>query len=88
MNDCVILREIPTACGRRFGHATLDAPQRLNALSRMKSVNDLWATSAARRNTTSCSGVARSPSRAERVEGDDATAVMATPIVLDQLLRC
>ena len=33
MNDCVILREIPTACGRRFGHATLDAPQRLNALS-------------------------------------------------------
>ena len=33
MNDCVILREIPTACGRRFGHATLNAPQRLNALS-------------------------------------------------------
>ena len=33
MNDCVILREMPTACGRRFGHATLNAPQRLNALS-------------------------------------------------------
>ncbi len=33
MTDCVILREIPTACGRRFGHATLNAPKSLNALS-------------------------------------------------------
>ena len=47
-----------------------------------KSVSDLWATSAARRSTTSCSGVARSPSRAERAEGDDATAVMAEPLCL------
>ena len=29
----VLLREIPTACGRRFGHATLNAPASLNALS-------------------------------------------------------
>lgn len=33
MSECVILREIPTACGRRFGHATLNAPGTLNALS-------------------------------------------------------
>ncbi|MBR0566742.1 enoyl-CoA hydratase/isomerase family protein [Azoarcus sp. L1K30] len=33
MNDCVLLRELPTACGRRFGHATLNAPAALNALS-------------------------------------------------------
>lgn len=33
MNDCVLLREIPTACGRRFGHATLNVPATLNALS-------------------------------------------------------
>ena len=59
-----------------------------HALSRMKSVSDLWATSAARRSTTSCSGVARSPSRAERAEGDDATAVMAAPLLLDQLPQC
>ena len=59
-----------------------------HALSRMKSVSDLWATSAARRSTTSCSGVARSPSRAERPEGDDATAVMAAPLGLDQSPQC
>jgi len=33
MEDCVILREFGTACGRRFGHATLNAPKSLNALS-------------------------------------------------------
>ena len=33
MDDCVILREFSTACGRRFGHATLNAPKSLNALS-------------------------------------------------------
>lgn len=33
MNDVVRLTELPTACGRRFGHATLNAPAVLNALS-------------------------------------------------------
>lgn len=33
MDDCVILRTFATACGRRFGHATLNAPHKLNALS-------------------------------------------------------
>jgi hypothetical protein len=33
-------------------------------------------------------GVARSPSRAERADGDDAKAVMAAPNVLDQPPRC
>lgn len=48
MNDCVILREFSTACGRRFGHATLNAPKRLNALSlemidRLAPQLDAWA---------------------------------------------
>lgn len=47
MNDCVLLREIPTACGRRFGHATLNVPATLNALSlemidRLAPQLDLW----------------------------------------------
>lgn len=47
-NDCVILREISTACGRRFGHATLNAPRSLNALSlemidRLAPQLDAWA---------------------------------------------
>lgn len=33
MSEAVLLREIPTACGRRFGHATLNAERSLNALS-------------------------------------------------------
>lgn len=33
MSAAVLLREIPTACGRRFGHATLNAERSLNALS-------------------------------------------------------
>lgn len=33
MNPPVLLHEIPTAGGRRFGHATLNAPASLNALS-------------------------------------------------------
>ncbi|CAL92684.1 enoyl-CoA hydratase/isomerase family protein [Azoarcus olearius] len=33
MTAAVLLREIPTACGRRFGHATLNAERALNALS-------------------------------------------------------
>lgn len=48
MSDCVILREFPTACGRRFGHATLNAPASLNALSlemidRLAPRLDAWA---------------------------------------------
>lgn len=48
MSDCVILREIPTACGRRFGHATLNAERALNALSlemidRLAPQLDAWA---------------------------------------------
>ncbi|WP_068635075.1 enoyl-CoA hydratase/isomerase family protein [Thauera butanivorans] len=48
MDDCVILREFPTACGRRFGHATLNAPKSLNALSldmidRLAPQLDAWA---------------------------------------------
>lgn len=48
MNDCVILREFSTACGRRFGHATLNAPKSLNALSldmidRLAPQLDAWA---------------------------------------------
>lgn len=48
MDECVILREIPTACGRRFGHATLNAPKSLNALSlamidRLAPQFDAWA---------------------------------------------
>ncbi len=47
-NECVILRQIPTACGRRFGHATLNAPKSLNALSlemidRLAPQLDAWA---------------------------------------------
>lgn len=47
MNDCVSLREIPTACGRRFGHATLDSPKTLNALTlpmidRLAAALDTW----------------------------------------------
>jgi len=47
MNDCVSLREIPTACGRRFGHATLDSPKTLNALTlpmidRLATALDAW----------------------------------------------
>lgn len=33
MSSAVLLREISTACGRRFGHATLNAERSLNALS-------------------------------------------------------
>lgn len=33
MPDCVLLDEILTACGRRLGHATLNSPATLNALS-------------------------------------------------------
>lgn len=48
MEDCVILREFATACGRRFGHATLNAPKSLNALSlamidRLAPQLDAWA---------------------------------------------
>ncbi|WP_068808851.1 enoyl-CoA hydratase/isomerase family protein [Thauera phenolivorans] len=48
MSDCVILREFSTACGRRFGHATLNAPASLNALSlemidRLAPRLDAWA---------------------------------------------
>jgi len=48
MEDCVILREFSTACGRRFGHATLNAPRSLNALSlamidRLAPQLDAWA---------------------------------------------
>lgn len=48
MDDCVILREFSTACGRRFGHATLNAPKSLNALSlamidRLAPQLDAWA---------------------------------------------
>ncbi|NMG04608.1 enoyl-CoA hydratase/isomerase family protein [Azoarcus taiwanensis] len=48
MDDCVILREFATACGRRFGHATLNAPKSLNALSlamidRLALQLDAWA---------------------------------------------
>lgn len=48
MTDCVILREFDTACGRRFGHATLNAEGSLNALSldmidRLAPQLDAWA---------------------------------------------
>lgn len=48
MDDCVILREFATACGQRFGHATLNAPKSLNALSlamidRLAPQLDAWA---------------------------------------------
>ena len=33
MQDCVLFDEIVTACGRRFGHATLNSAATLNALS-------------------------------------------------------
>ncbi|MDM0112288.1 enoyl-CoA hydratase/isomerase family protein [Variovorax sp. J22R133] len=33
MADCVLFDEISTACGRRFGHATLNSAATLNALS-------------------------------------------------------
>ena len=33
MTDCVTVREIGTACGRRFGHLTLNSEATLNALS-------------------------------------------------------
>ncbi|MDY0072988.1 MAG: enoyl-CoA hydratase/isomerase family protein [Thauera sp.] len=33
MSEVVVLNEIVTACGRRFGHARLNAPAALNALS-------------------------------------------------------
>ncbi|MGH8849111.1 MAG: enoyl-CoA hydratase/isomerase family protein, partial [Polaromonas sp.] len=33
MTDVVLFDELPTACGRRFGLATLNAPAALNALS-------------------------------------------------------
>ena len=46
--DCVVLREFDTACGRRFGHATLNSPKSLNALSlamidRLAPQLDAWA---------------------------------------------
>ncbi|MDE2402485.1 MAG: enoyl-CoA hydratase/isomerase family protein [Burkholderiales bacterium] len=33
MTDAIVFRELPTACGRRIGVATLNAPAALNALS-------------------------------------------------------
>ena len=47
--ETVILREIPTRCGRRFGHATLNAPASLNALTltmidRLAPQVDAWAS--------------------------------------------
>ncbi|MCB4321564.1 enoyl-CoA hydratase/isomerase family protein [Alcaligenes sp. 13f] len=32
-DDCILLRDFSTVCGQRFGHATLNTPQSLNALS-------------------------------------------------------
>lgn len=51
MDECVILREFATACGRRFGHATLNVPTKLNALSlpmidRLAPQLDAWAADA------------------------------------------
>lgn len=48
MTECILLREIPTACGRRFGHATLNSSSTLNALSlemidRLAPQLDTWA---------------------------------------------
>ncbi len=48
MADCVIVREIATACGRRFGYATLNAEKSLNALSLemidvLQAQLDVWA---------------------------------------------
>ena len=39
-------------------------------------------------STTSCSGVARSPRRADRAEGKVAVTAMAAPVLLDQLPQC
>jgi hypothetical protein len=65
---------LPETMNKRWSSRVCSAAWQ--ALSRMKSVSDLCATSAARRRTASCSGVARNPRRAERVAEDVEAAMV------------